>query len=82
VRVGQRIGIDRVPRDVSPTLGDLMRLDIEERRQEEAARAAGANVADGEEAAGDETFTSGPLCGPEEHPASEEADDNGEEAVR
>jgi hypothetical protein len=35
VRLATRIGIERVPRDVGLSLGDLMRLDIEERRAEE-----------------------------------------------
>jgi hypothetical protein len=40
------LGWQRTPRDVGPTLGDLMRLDIEERRQEqEAAEAAAAKAA-------------------------------------
>jgi hypothetical protein len=36
VRLAQRIGINRVARDISPTLGDLLRMDIEERRREAA----------------------------------------------
>jgi hypothetical protein len=37
VRLAQRIGIDRVPKEIGGlTLGDLMRLDIEERQREAA----------------------------------------------
>jgi hypothetical protein len=46
VRLGQRIGIDRVPREVDGlSLGDLMRLDIEERRRESEATEAAAKAA-------------------------------------
>jgi hypothetical protein len=45
-RAFQRLGLRRQARDIGPTLGDLMRLDIEERRQEqEAAEAATAKAA-------------------------------------
>jgi hypothetical protein len=37
VRLAQRIGLDRVPRDVGPDLGELMRADITDRRREATA---------------------------------------------
>lgn len=47
VRLAQRIGIDRVPREVDGlSLGDLMRLDIEERRRESEATEAAKAAAD------------------------------------
>jgi hypothetical protein len=60
-RVFGRLGLERRQREVNGmSLGELMRLDIEERRQEEAARAAGvtADVLDGQEAADGPTLTS------------------------
>jgi hypothetical protein len=41
-RLAARIGIDRVAKDISPTLGDLMRIDIEARRQEAEAKVSAA----------------------------------------
>lgn len=35
-RLFETIGIERRPRDITPSLGDLMRLDIEERRREQS----------------------------------------------
>jgi hypothetical protein len=34
VRLGQRIGIERVPRDVSPSLHDILRDDLEQQQRE------------------------------------------------
>jgi hypothetical protein len=49
VRLATKIGVDRVPRDISgPTLSDLVRWDDEEQRQEEAAEAAEAAAGSGQ----------------------------------
>jgi hypothetical protein len=36
-RCFQRLGLKRQPRDVGPTLGDLLRADLDEQRRETAA---------------------------------------------
>ena len=83
VRLAQRIGIDRVSKDIGPSLGDLMRIGIEERQREAAeaeaaAKAAGeavgeSNADEAADMAADETLTSGDVVasaapsGEEEH---------------
>jgi hypothetical protein len=72
-RCFQRLGLKRQPRDVSPSLSDLLRQDMFEQRAVEAA-ARVAEASEGyPEAAGDETRTSGLPNGRHGHPGDEGA---------
>jgi hypothetical protein len=63
VRVASRLGLQRRPRDVSPTLGEYLAR-YEAARPEDAAEGEEG----GGEGAAEETPASGHLCGPGAHP--------------